>query len=353
MRCTKVFVAWISTCAFVFAFVSNAHAQPAKVVGLIPKAQKPVKIDGNLDDWEGAFVTPVHVGHPDYANRGAEFLFLWDEKNLYVGLRCLDQKPIHIGKDNQLPEGDSVEFYLDTRSGDQLGQKDFKEGTLHMFYTPLTGTEFKPRMQMRGPYFKDLKLKGARVAGKKTPWGYTVEFCLPWENFPKFSPKNGVEIGIDCELCSSDGKFRVDRTFVYSSPKSVFTPAAFGRVRLVDKLDTANLANYSRALMPASLAKSANFGCLYGTVCVSPSLEKSVAKLEGAIINGDKKVVKKMNFSRKKVKDSDFHLWRGSCEIFDLPAGIYTVQIKAVDEKNALLAFRTIAIAHGRAPAPK
>jgi hypothetical protein len=48
-------------------------------------------MDGNLDEWDGAFVTPVHVGHPDFANRGGQFLYLWDEKSLYIGLRCLDQ----------------------------------------------------------------------------------------------------------------------------------------------------------------------------------------------------------------------------------------------------------------------
>src|SRR4051794_7051198 len=74
-----------------------ARAQEKAIVGLIPKAQKPIQLDGKLDDWEGAFVTPVHVGHPDFANRGGQVLFLWDEQNLYIGLRCLDQKPAHVG----------------------------------------------------------------------------------------------------------------------------------------------------------------------------------------------------------------------------------------------------------------
>src|ERR1700719_3110689 len=104
------------------AFFSNsAHAQDQPVVGLIPKAQKPIPMNGKLDGWDGAFVTPVHVGHPDFANRGAQFLYRWDEQNLYIGLRCLDQKPTHIGNDGQLWNGDAVEFYLDTRRGDNLG----------------------------------------------------------------------------------------------------------------------------------------------------------------------------------------------------------------------------------------
>ena len=81
---------------------ATASAQEKPVVGLIPKVQKPLKLDGKLTDWDGAFVTPVHVGHPDFSNRGGQFLYLWDEKNLYIGLKCLDQKPAHVGKDTEL-----------------------------------------------------------------------------------------------------------------------------------------------------------------------------------------------------------------------------------------------------------
>src|SRR5712692_9699994 len=86
--------------ALVGALASGAaSAQEKPVVGLIPKAHKPVTMDGKLTSWEGAVVTPVHIGHPDFANRGGQFLFLWDDQNLYVGLRCLDQHPAHTGPD--------------------------------------------------------------------------------------------------------------------------------------------------------------------------------------------------------------------------------------------------------------
>ena len=98
-----------------------ADGQERPVVGFVPKARGPVVLDGKLDDWQGAFVTPVHIGHPDFANRGGQFLFLWDEQHLYVGQRCLDQKPAHVGAENQLWNGDAVEFYLDTRRGEKLG----------------------------------------------------------------------------------------------------------------------------------------------------------------------------------------------------------------------------------------
>src|ERR1700722_19759153 len=218
----------------VATFPGSAQAQEKPIVGLIPKAQKPIKMDGKLTDWDRAFVTPVHVGHPDFANRGGQFLYLWDDQNLYIGLRCLDQKPAHVAPDNRIYDGDAVEFYLDTRRGDKLGVAQYGPGSLHMFWTPFTNTEVKPRMQVRPlPVFKDFKLQGAEVAAEKTAWGYTCEFKLPWANFPNFMAKVDEIIGIDCELCSSDGGLRVDRTFVYSGPSSVGTPSTFGRVKLV------------------------------------------------------------------------------------------------------------------------
>src|SRR5207302_853365 len=183
-----------------------------------------------------------------------------------------------------------------------------------------------PRLQVRDlPVFRGFKLKGALVAAQKTPWGYTAEFKLPWANFPEFVAKAGEIIGIDCELCSSDGGPRVDRTFVYSSPQSVSTPSAFGRVQLVDKLDRPAIAPFGRALLPLSLTKSANYAWLYGTVCLSPSIEPLVARLEGKVVDGAGKVRKTTAGSRKALEGTGFTLWTGSWELFDLPPGTYTL----------------------------
>jgi Carbohydrate family 9 binding domain-like len=328
-------------------WADTAPALEKPIVGLIPKTSKPIKLDGKLDEWDGAFVTPVHVGHPDFANRGGEFLFLWDEHNLYVGLRCLDQKPAHFGTDNQIWNGDAVEFYLDTRRGDKLGVKEFGPGTLHSFYTPFTKTEIKPRIQVRDlPAFKDFKLQGAEVAGEKTPWGWTAEFKLPWANFPDFKAKAGEIIGIDCELCSSDGGQRVDRTFVYSGPAAVGSPAAFGRVQLVDKLDASSLKPFGRVLLPLSLTKSANYAWLYGTVGVSPTIEGSLAKLEGKLLDAGGKVCITSTGS-KKTLEGGFTLWTGSWEMFDLPTGVYTLELVATDKTGRTITSRAEKVLHG------
>lgn len=321
-------------------FTEGAQAEDKAIVGLIPKAQRSIQMDGSLDEWEGAFVTPVHVGHPDFANRGGEFLFLWDDQNLYIGLRCLDKKPGHMGSDQQIWNGDAVEFYLDTRR-EKLGDRQFGPGTLHMFWTPFTQTEIAPRMQIRAlPIFKDFQLKGAEVAGLKTSWGYTAEFKLPWANFPAFKPQTGEVIGIECELCSSDGGPRVDRTFVYSSPLAVSTPSAFGRVQLVDKIGP-NLKPFGRTLLPLTLSKSANYPWLYGTVCISPTIEKAVAKLEGNILSPNGKVRKRPSETHKTEVAPGFVLWTASWELSDLPPGEYTLQLIAYDKADHPITART------------
>jgi hypothetical protein len=328
----------------------SAPAQEKPVVGLIPKAQKSIQMDGKLDDWDGAFGTPVHVGHPDFANRGGQFLYLWDEKNLYIGLRCLDQKPAHVGTDNQIWNGDAVEFYLDTRRGEQLGAAAFGPGTLHMFYTAFTNTEAKPRLQVRDlPAFKDFKLQGAEVAAAKTEWGYTAEFKLPWANFPDFAPKSGEIIGIECELCSSDGGPRVDRTFVYSSPDAVGSPSAFGRVRLVDQIDPSTLQTLGRALLPLSLSQSKNYPWLYATVCVSPTIEGTVAKLEGKLVDSAGKV-RKSSTGRKMTQAGGFTLWIGSWEMFDLPPGVYSLELVATAKQGRLITSRSERVLQGNPP---
>jgi hypothetical protein len=328
------------------AVASPALAQEKPVVGLIPKAQKPIAMDGTLTGWDGAFVTPVHVGHPDFANRGGQFLYLWDDKNLYVGLRCLDQKPAHVGPDNQIWNGDAVEFYLDTRRGDKLGAAAFGPGTLHMFYTPFTQAEVKPRLQVRDlPAFKDFKLRGAEVAAARTPWGYTAEFKLPWANFPDFAPRAGEIIGIECELCSGDGGPRADRTFVYSGPAAVGSPSAFGRVRLADGIGAGDLKPFGRVLLPLSLTRSTNYAWLYGTVCISPTIEGPVAKLEGKLLDAGGKV-RKTSTGGTKTLDGGFTLWTGGWELFDLPPGVYTLELVATDRTGAVITSRAEKVLH-------
>jgi hypothetical protein len=91
---------------------------------------------------------------------------------------------------------------------------------------------------------------GIEVAGRRTSYGAETEFKLPWANFPAFKPQLGEVIGIDAELCYSDGLMRVFRSFVYGSPLSVSQPASLAKVQLVDQLERSHWGPCGPVIMP-------------------------------------------------------------------------------------------------------
>jgi len=205
------------------------------VRGLATKAPGAVAVDGKLTEWAGAFVTPVHYSHVNLEDRAAQFLYMWDDRALYIGLRALDRHRANLGEKGSLWNGDAVEFYLDTRPGGALRGKDWSDGAIHLFYTPFEGRALKPRWEMRpGIATSGTVLQGVEIAATEHEWGYEVEFAIPWANFPQFTPKAEALLAIDAELCSGDGAGRTDRTFAYGSPLSVQQPASLGLIELVE-----------------------------------------------------------------------------------------------------------------------
>ena len=319
-----------------------ARANEKPIVGLIPRAQHPIVMDGKLDSWQGAWVTPLNATHPDFANRATHVYYLWDEQALYIGVRALDANPTHIADQNALYDGDAVEFYLDTRGGDSLGGAEFGSGTLHMFFTAITGHDLKPRWQVRDlPAFKGLQLKGVEMAAARTPDGYTLEFKLPWSNLPQFTPKVGVPLGIDIEMGSADGQHRVHRTFAYSSPASVGTPATFGRVLLADKIAPLAVKPYSRALFPFDAQTPGNYGRVMGVACLSPTIAEAVVKVEGKLLDAEGKTRKIAENAGLATASGYWRMWRGEWETYDLPSGAYILVLTALDAQNHVLVERT------------
>ena len=71
----------------------------------------------------------------------------------------------------------------------------------------------------------------------------------------------------------------------------------------------------------------------------------SVAKLEGKLLDADGKVRKTSAGSKKS--QEGFLLWTGSWELFDLPPGVYTLELVATDKAGAVITSRTEKVLHG------
>ncbi len=266
------------------------------VRGLVVRAPGKVVVDGKLREWSGAYCTPVHHAHGNLANRAAQFFYLWDDEAFYIGLRALDQKPANPGNPGSLWNGDSVEFYFDSRAGEALRGKDWSTGAVHMFYTPFEGNKVQGRWAMRpGIATSDVQLKGVEVAGSSDGALYEVEFKLPWANFPDFAPKLGAVLAVDAELCSGDGAGRVDRTFAYGSPLSVQQPASLGKVELVRSFDPDYLPVVGPSSFPMWVETpwtQADRAQVRAVVAIPPAFADVVGAVDVRIHDLDGKVVR-------------------------------------------------------------
>ncbi|MEQ8211022.1 MAG: sugar-binding protein [Lacipirellulaceae bacterium] len=232
--------------------VHQAQAEEQKlhdqVRAVVPRAEGSIVIDGNLEEYSNAFAAPLEYFHPDSKNRPGQFFFLWDEAAFYVGLRTLDEHC--YSQEHPLWEGDAVEWYFDTRRGSDFLNREWGQGSVHCFFTPMYLEKVSPRFCLRPGYEDAIKEIGIEVAAKKTKTGLEVEFKLPWENFPKFQAKVGEVIGIDAELSYSDGGPRSDRSFLFGSPLSVQQPANLARVKLVERFERSHWKVSGPIIMP-------------------------------------------------------------------------------------------------------
>jgi hypothetical protein len=219
-----------------FAALTTAAELKPGVRGVATRAPAQMKIDGDLAEFKDAFCTPVGYFMPDMKNRPAQFFYMWDDEAFYCGLRTLDQKQANPAPDDRLWEGDGVEWYFDTRRGENFRAREWGPGAVHMYWTAYKNDRLQPRWCLRPDMLQAIKGTGVEVAARKTSYGAETEFKLPWANFPDFKPGLNEVIALDAELCYSDGKGRVERTFAYGSPLSVQQPASQAPIQLVDRL---------------------------------------------------------------------------------------------------------------------
>lgn len=233
--------------------MGTAQAQmklAAGVRGVATRAPQGMKIDGDLAEFSDAFATPVEYFHADLKNRAAQFFYMWDDEAFYAALRTLDQKQADHADDDHLWEGDGVEWYFDTRRGEEFRSIAWGKGAVHCYWTAYKNDKIQPRFCLRPGYLDAIEKIGVEVAARKTSTGAEVEFKLPWVNFPNFKPALGEVIAVDAELCYSDGGPRVYRSFVYGSPLSVQQPASQARVQLVGRLEPAHWKQCGPVMMP-------------------------------------------------------------------------------------------------------
>jgi hypothetical protein len=70
-------------------------------------------------------------------------------------------------------------------------------------------------------------------------------------------------------------------------------------------------------------------------------------------VDGEGKVRKTTAGSRKALEGTGFTHWTGGWELFDLPPGVYTLELTAFAKEGKPITARKEKLLHGDPPAPK
>ena len=261
---------------------ARAAALAAGVRGVAPRAPAGVTIDGDLSEFTEAFSTPVEYFNADLRNRAAQFFYMWDDEAFYAALRTLDEKPANLAADDQLWEGDAVEWYFDTRRDMNFRGTTWGAGAVHCYWTAFKDGTLTPRFCLRPGYLDAIPKTGVAVAARRTAVGVDLEFKLPWANFPSFKPAVNAVIALDGELCYSDGGPRVFRTFAFGSPLNVQQPASLARVQLVDRFEASNWRQTGAAMAPIRVDtawEQPSRAMVTGVMALPPTHAESVGRI--------------------------------------------------------------------------
>ena len=169
----------------------------------------PVRIDASLEDWQQdryriesvVFGKENHQGEKDLSGRA---MVGWDENNLYLGIRVIDEKYVQNASGSNLYKGDSLDILLDTDvPGDyylgSLSKDDFQLGISPGALKPDEGQE----AYLWFPKGFEGSRKQVAVASRSREDGYIVEAAIPWSVFD-VTPSDGQHFGFVFSISDND-----------------------------------------------------------------------------------------------------------------------------------------------------
>ncbi len=206
------------------------------------KILNPPVIDGRLDEdsWKKArkidnFVWADGIGSP---HQPTETYMLWDDKNLYIGVRCYDSNMVGIKianteKDsNNMWNDDNVQFMIDSTP-------ETKSHYYHIAINPI-GTIYDQEVDdVRGRSMKQTKLGiewsfGGSVDTDIRDNFWTIEIAFPFESFAGMKPNTDDLWRINIHRVQQQRKEYTYWSPTYSTPEWPHIPDRFGELVFSD-----------------------------------------------------------------------------------------------------------------------
>lgn len=186
------------------------------VGGFLPVRKGTPTVDGDLTDpvWAGAPVAVIDQPRQFYGLKGAEWKgaedlsarirYLWDEKNLYLGVQVVDNVFSSTQADSGIWNQDGLQILVDPRrqGGEKMGYYDccLALGTKgpQVWYNSTASPDV-----MTGEV-KDARLVVRRGKGGSADY----EVAIPWTRLAPFRPVAGADLGLGLIVNDDDGSGR-------------------------------------------------------------------------------------------------------------------------------------------------
>lgn len=189
------------------------------------RAARPVKLDGDLSDWDGS--PAAWVADPNNPPDAACKLNIgWDKDFLYLAARVWDEKLDNsaTGK-KMLWNGDALEFFLNLDFADDSPARDvvgyrMDDDDFHATLAARTLDSDQPAI-----WWKYLDSDaGTKLSSTRPPDGYIVEAAIPWAGLTAkspFAPAKGKAVGFSFILNDRDGDSNAKRRLIWKGDQGV------------------------------------------------------------------------------------------------------------------------------------
>jgi PKD repeat protein len=234
---------------------------PAGVVTCY-KAPVAITVNGSLSETGWNLNKSISKAVIGSLNNTATFGALWDNTNLYIGVKVVDASLRTNAVDYW--NGDAVEIYIDANNNKAATY----DGSDNQFIKAYNQTGV----------FSKVAISGLQHAWAAVTGGYTVEFAIPWSQLGISAPSAGTSIGFDIGNDDDDsGTGRSSQAVWNGTGDNYQNTSAFGKLTL-------NAGNASR-LASGDIAEDSftpeNVLSIYPNPVVNGMLTVAVVPIEG------------------------------------------------------------------------
>lgn len=202
-----------------------------------PKRELPIKIDGDLKDWDKSYLIP-DLMHLTGKKPFADVYFSWDYENLFIGANITDKRYAVEVDTIRFWQKDCIEVWIDLRDDKSL--RVYNEHCHHFFFLPMgrkensklatAGECREPGSTISETYYDHPDIEISSIILED---GYSIEARIPISVIPTYDPINYPKIGFNYHINDTDG--RAQWWSCGTDFQRHIDPSTWGTIELIDK----------------------------------------------------------------------------------------------------------------------